>query len=62
MSDFVDRVLGLPDPSAVRPRPPSFLDLPPVFGPPPPGADSEEPAAGSCPQPDARTPEGARAA
>ncbi|GLX39006.1 hypothetical protein Sros01_50790 [Streptomyces roseochromogenus] len=61
MSDFVDRVLGLPDPSAVRPRPPSFLDLPPVFDPPPPGAESEEPAAGSRPPADARTTEGARA-
>ncbi|MFF7502174.1 hypothetical protein ACFZBM_22445 [Streptomyces lavendulae] len=62
MSDFVDRVLGLPDPSAVRPRPPSFLDLPPVFDPPPPGAGSEEPAAGSRPSADAGTTEGARVA
>ncbi|MFD5937116.1 hypothetical protein ACFWG9_40055, partial [Streptomyces sp. NPDC060333] len=40
MSDFVDRVLGLPDPSAVRPRIPWFFDLPPVLDPPVPGADA----------------------
>ncbi|MGW8765216.1 hypothetical protein ACWGN5_22210 [Streptomyces sp. NPDC055815] len=30
MSDLVDRLLGVPDPAAVRPRPPSFFDPPPV--------------------------------
>ncbi|WP_371680467.1 hypothetical protein [Streptomyces sp. NBC_01276] len=62
MSDFVDRVLGLPDPSAVRPRIPSFLDLPPLLDPPPPGADSEEEAAGARPPSDAPTTACARAA
>ncbi|MFD9335352.1 hypothetical protein ACFWBF_13230, partial [Streptomyces sp. NPDC060028] len=44
MSDFVDRVLGVPDPAAVRPRIPSFFDLPPVLDPPPPGMDAERDA------------------
>ncbi|MFB0632919.1 hypothetical protein [Streptomyces sp. AB3(2024)] len=63
MSDFVDRVLGLPDPSAVRPRLRSFFDLPPVLDPPPPGAESqEEAAAGARPLSDAPATTGSRAA
>ncbi|MEV6954442.1 hypothetical protein [Streptomyces sp. NPDC051183] len=45
MRDFVDRVLGLPDPSAVRPRIPSFFDLPPMLDPPLPALDAERDAA-----------------
>ncbi|MET8755959.1 hypothetical protein ABZW32_38580, partial [Streptomyces sp. NPDC004667] len=63
MSDFVDRVLGLPDPSAVRPRLRSFFDLPPVLDPPPPGTGSgEEAEAGARPPSAAHPTAAARAA